>query len=342
MVDGIGKELNPKKQELFQSLYKADAQDGKHNLFKSEKLNKNFANLYNDGKVTAEEGESFLGQMFKADMKNGIIGDGDIFNKKELDLETNARVKNSFLEVFLGPLMNKIIEMLKGKGVASNPLKTESDRSYGLSSGDIGKLGNNGYIQPGSYPITAQGLLGPQGQLGHGLDRVYTGQIQPLTPAQKASIANVQINENLDPKQFGLSKEQLNNACTIAKVVIQECQQAGKSAEETKQAVVIALSTAMQESSLKNLNYGDRDSLGLFQQRPSIKDGKGGNYWGTQEQVKDPIYSTRRFVKELFKKGDYMNKSVTKAAQDVQRSAYPDAYAKHEPKARALVNAMLA
>lgn len=93
-------------------------------------------------------------------------------------------------------------------------------------------------------------------------------------------------------------------------------------------AATVALATAMQESKLRNLDYGDRDSVGLFQQRPS-------QGWGTQKQIMDPWYSSGKFYEELVKFSNWRSISVNDAAQQVQRSGYPEAYAKHEPAARA-------
>jgi hypothetical protein len=89
----------------------------------------------------------------------------------------------------------------------------------------------------------------------------------------------------------------------------------------------------MQESKLRNLDYGDRDSLGLFQQRPS-------QAWGTPEQIMDPVYSAGEFYKELAKVPDYETAPITEAAQAVQRSAYPEAYAQHENAARSFASAL--
>jgi len=101
--------------------------------------------------------------------------------------------------------------------------------------------------------------------------------------------------------------------------------------------IVIALATAMQESSLRNINWGDRDSLGLFQQRPS-------SGWGTAEQIMDPVYSSRLFyggpsnpnrgrTRGLLDIAGWQNMALTDAAQRVQISAFPLAYAKWEPSA---------
>ncbi|MFI6443213.1 hypothetical protein [Kitasatospora sp. NPDC050543] len=98
-------------------------------------------------------------------------------------------------------------------------------------------------------------------------------------------------------------------------------------------AVTIALATAMQESKIRNLTGGDRDSAGLFQQRPS-------QGWGTYEQIKDPVYATNKFLDGLVKVPGYTRLPLTDAAQQVQRSGYPQAYAKHETKATLLASSL--
>ena len=98
-------------------------------------------------------------------------------------------------------------------------------------------------------------------------------------------------------------------------------------------ATTIAIATAFQESKLHNIDYGDRDSVGLFQQRPS-------QGWGTAEQILDPHYSIGKFFDGLVKVKGYAGMEITAAAQKVQRSAYPGAYAQHEDDARALASAL--
>lgn len=97
-------------------------------------------------------------------------------------------------------------------------------------------------------------------------------------------------------------------------------------------ATTIAIATAYQESQILNIDYGDRDSLGLFQQRPS-------QGWGSAEQVMDPVYAINRFYDALVQIPGYTTMEITDAAQAVQRSAYPQAYAEHESFARALASA---
>ncbi|MGW6393125.1 C40 family peptidase [Streptomyces sp. NPDC055103] len=97
---------------------------------------------------------------------------------------------------------------------------------------------------------------------------------------------------------------------------------------------VVALATAIQESRLRNLRYGDRDSLGLFQQRSS-------QGWGTPEEILDPVYAATKFYDGLLKVAGWQQMTVTQAAQAVQLSGYPDAYAQWEPLARALQQAIV-
>ncbi len=96
----------------------------------------------------------------------------------------------------------------------------------------------------------------------------------------------------------------------------------------------IAVATAMQESTLRNLGHlgadNDHDSLGLFQQRPS-------QGWGTPEQILNPRYAAGKFYERLVEVEGWQTMPLTQAAQAVQRSAFPDAYAKWQPEAQQLV-----
>ena len=97
-----------------------------------------------------------------------------------------------------------------------------------------------------------------------------------------------------------------------------------------QRARIIAVATAWQESGLRNLPNGDRDSVGLFQQRPS-------QGWGTAAQVADPVYAAGKFYDALLQVQGWQRMSLTAAAQAVQYSGFPDAYAKWEPQATTLV-----
>ncbi len=122
-----------------------------------------------------------------------------------------------------------------------------------------------------------------------------------------------------------LDLEQAENAALIAAVA----QRRGLPAR----AVSIALATAYQESKIRNLGHGDRDSIGIFQQRPS-------QGWGTEEQIANPVYATNKFYDELEKVDGFEAMRITEAAQQVQRSGFPEAYEDHAEDGRAIASAL--
>ncbi|WP_422774214.1 hypothetical protein ACN28C_15875 [Plantactinospora sp. WMMC1484] len=126
--------------------------------------------------------------------------------------------------------------------------------------------------------------------------------------------------------RIDISDEQADNVKAIVK--------ATKKAGMDERAAVIAVGTSLQESKLENLGHlgarNDHDSQGLFQQRPS-------SGWGTVEQITDPEYATTAFLKGLRQVDGWQELPLTVAAQKVQVSAYPDAYAKWENQAADLV-----
>lgn len=130
------------------------------------------------------------------------------------------------------------------------------------------------------------------------------------------------------PDSYELRPSQTRNAALIAGVAVARGLPA--------RAASIAIATAIQESGLENIDYGDDagpDSRGLFQQRPS-------QGWGTEEQIMDPLYATNAFYDALVRVPGYESLPITEAAQTVQRSAFPDAYADHEPEGRAFASAL--
>ena len=124
-----------------------------------------------------------------------------------------------------------------------------------------------------------------------------------------------------------LTTEQVTNAITIAGVA--------RDRGLPERAVIIALATAQQESRLRNLPYGDRDSLGLFQQRPS-------QGWGTEAQVQDPVYASGKFFDHLVQVPGWESGRLTDVAQAVQRSGFPEAYQQWEPMATELAAVLVA
>jgi hypothetical protein len=157
-------------------------------------------------------------------------------------------------------------------------------------------------------------LLVVAGTLGW---RHFNGKVQSLLPDECVAVVG-DLKADLDV-------EQAQNAGLIAAIGVRRGLPA--------RAVTIALATAFQESKLYNLDYGDRDSVGLFQQRPS-------QGWGTRKQLKDPVYATGRFYDALVRVPGYETMRITVAAQRVQHSGFPEAYAAHEPAARALASSL--
>jgi len=98
-------------------------------------------------------------------------------------------------------------------------------------------------------------------------------------------------------------------------------------------AASVAMATVYQETGIRNLDYGDRDSVGLFQQRPS-------QGWGTEAQLMDPYYATGKFYDALVRIDGWEDRDITEVAQRVQRSGYPEAYREHERDARVLASAL--
>jgi len=129
----------------------------------------------------------------------------------------------------------------------------------------------------------------------------------------------------VDGETTTLELDQARNAALISAVAVRR--------GLPPRAVTIALATAFQESKIRNLDYGDRDSLGIFQQRPT-------QGWGSAAQVSDPHYATRAFYDALGDVDGYLDLPVHDAAQEVQRSADGGAYEQHEGPARIIASAL--
>jgi hypothetical protein len=158
------------------------------------------------------------------------------------------------------------------------------------------------------------------GPLGDGGQATSSQATQQLNAAQFCALGK--ITPGRDTGYGTYTADQIANATTIYQV--------SQQLRLPQYAAVIAIATAMQESSLENIDYGDRDSLGLFQQRPS-------QGWGTPAEIMDPTYSSTKFYEALVKVPNWQSIPLTQAAQAVQESAYPDAYAKWATDAQYLV-----
>lgn len=216
--------------------------------------------------------------------------------------------------------MSSEVQLLAKKG--EYVVNDKAVRKYGVGIMDE--------INEGKFGAGMGGAdLGLMGILGGGLFAQMKNMMQmgmataAMRQMESSGSASASVGKAGAYGNIKLDATQLKNAATIMST--------GKSLGASKRDLTIALMTAMQESTLRNINFGDRDSLGLFQQRPSMG-------WGTPEQIMDPAYASTKFFKELFKVKDRDSMPLTAAAQAVQRSAFPDAYAKWQSMAEAIVN----
>jgi hypothetical protein len=168
-------------------------------------------------------------------------------------------------------------------------------------------------------PLVVVALLALAGTLGLvAVLRSFSHDIK--LPALLSSGCTVSADGTVE-----LDPVQMANAATIAAVGVRRGM--------PEKAVVVALATALQESKLENRDDGDRDSIGLFQQRPS-------QGWGAPEKIQDPRYAAGRFYSALRRVKGYQKMRVTDAAQRVQHSAYPNAYQKWADEAEILAKAL--
>lgn len=242
---------------------------------------------------------------------------------------------------FQGKHQEVPITALKGEGVVNlrgMSLLGESGLAA-INSGKIGKAerarnaldSKNPRQGMGGAGVAAAGAVGwivPMMMRRMAEQMMLSGLEIGATKALDATDVNIRLGE--DQRQ-GLTQEQLNNASAIIST--------GRRMGATQRDIITALMTAMQESSLRNIGYGDdiygvrnpdgtlTSSLGLFQQQ---------KWWGTRAERLDPNKSAELFYRALFQVPNREDMPLTLAAQAVQRSAYPNAYAKWESLARVL------
>lgn len=194
------------------------------------------------------------------------------------------------------------------------PVRSRSRGGYRplVSIRGVGSRGVGGRTKVPPWVLVCLGVLALAG--------VTTGRDEAASTAPPESA----VSNCAAGAAAGLGPDQLANAATIVAV--------GREMGVPARGWTVAVATAMQESTLRNLDHGDRDSLGLFQQRPSMG-------WGTPAQVTDPRYAARKFYDGLLKIPGWDRMPVTVAAQAVQRSGFPSAYAKWENTAAQVVAA---
>lgn len=198
---------------------------------------------------------------------------------------------------------------------ASSGSSGSSKSSVKISSGDtIGSIAASHHVSVAAL-LSANGLTYTS--------TIYAGKTLVIPSSSSATATAAAPSRAAVSAAVGLSAEQRQNAATIVAV--------GRSLGVSDRGIVVALAAAMQESSLRNLPHGDRDSVGLFQQRPS-------QGWGSAAKLQDPAYATKLFfggrnnpntgkTRGLLDVPGWSSMSITDAAQAVQLSAYPKAYA---------------
>ena len=163
------------------------------------------------------------------------------------------------------------------------------------------------------------------------IERFAAGQ-----PVSHPSHAPVPAGDRLTPvgttgpqSWMPMTSARYDNATTIVRQTIAK--------KMGLRSAVIAVATAMQESTLLNIGYGDSDSVGLFQQRPSCG-------WGSATQILHPSYAADAFLNALhsYQDGDpsWSQQPLWQTAQGVQASGFPTAYAKWEAQAAGLVHSI--
>lgn len=221
---------------------------------------------------------------------------------------------------------------IPGKGTTSSSSAPSASSSSSSSSHYVIRSGDTLSSIAKAHSTTVEKLMGANGLSW--TSTIYAGK--KLTIPSKAatvtaaSTATSPVQKSGSVPASALDAEQRANARTIIAV--------GRSLGVSDYGIVIALAAAAQESSLYNLSSGDRDSVGLFQQRPS-------QGWGSRKQLLDTAHAARLFyggshnpnagsTSGLLDVRGWSRMTVTQAAQSVQRSAYPTAYAKWERSAR--------
>lgn len=203
-------------------------------------------------------------------------------------------------------------------GPASTPpVAAPASRSYTIRTGDtVSSIAK-------AFGVSAQAVIDANGLGASAV--IFAGRTLTIPAVTSPVVA--QDGTTVTP----LTSEMAANARIIIQV--------GRELGVSDRGIVIALAAAMQESSLRNIAYGDRDSVGLFQQRPS-------QHWGAKEKLLDAAYVARLFyggaknpnagiTRGLLDIPGWQSMSLTQAAQAVQISAYPTAYAKWEKSATA-------
>lgn len=139
------------------------------------------------------------------------------------------------------------------------------------------------------------------------------------------------VVSSTDPDELPRVPMRVSDLDTEQRAIVEQIIAIGKQRQLPPRAWQVAIQAAMTESRIHNLHYGDRDSLGIFQMRPS----KG---WGTVAQVTDPVYQINKFYDVLLTVPGWETQRPGDTAQDIERSAFPSRYHQWEPLAVTVIN----
>lgn len=242
-------------------------------------------------------------------------------------LEANSLTESSL--VYSGQKVQLQRNRSAAKAPASKPTPTAAPLSGALSSTDPRRPSN--VCEVHGFHTVRSGETISRIAAAHGVSTQSILSSNELTWSTMIFIGQKLIIPGVHEIKFcpeitPMTQEMRSNAQIIYRI--------GKSLGVSDYGIVIALATAMQESGIRNINYGDRDSVGIFQQRPSA-------HWGTVAEIMNPEYSARAFfggpksptagaAKGLLDINNWSTRTLTQAAQAVQISAFPNAYAKWE------------
>ncbi len=229
-------------------------------------------------------------------------------------------------------------------GLRTTDVLSLNDLSWGsvIHPGQVLRLTASPAAPAPARPVAASGIYAVRsGDTVSAIARRHGVTVQAVLAANGLSMSSIIYPGQklaIPPKggATGLDAEQVDNARLIIRI--------GRELGVPDRGIAIALGTAMQESWIRNLDWGDRDSLGLFQQRPSTG-------WGTADQVRDRVRAIKAFyggpsdpngsrTRGLLDIPGWQGMTFAEAAQAVQISAYPDRYARWEKPAYAWLSAL--
>lgn len=334
---------------LFDSIAKADKTNDKNglegNIFNKQQFNTDYYKALKSTDPNAKP--AFIDELLKADRSewkkadgktDGLIDGASIFNIKNNEEKTNLLklYQETASKINLGEVLGaSSSRSTNSTNAAMNPFLSLALDALGL--GDLKNLVAT-IISATPRQINNEELGDIKIKRANAAEHVTPkDNVYDVNPEALKNIKNSKT-KSIQAGVYGgvkLDQGQVDNARVIAETVMQVGKEKKQDDATIRKAVVVALSTAMQESTFKVLDGGmDGDNAGVFQQRAN---------WGSKEERLNPITASAKFANVLYKDKNLKNESVTDAAYGVQRCAakYKNEYGKWQQMAEALTNAML-